>query len=124
MYEVSVEERFSASHQLRFSDGCMEPLHAHDWGVRVTVAGSRLDEAGFLVDFGLLRGRLRERLAGLVDQNLNTVSAFDGRNPSAENLAHYIAAHVEQELPSGVRLLAVEVEEEPGCRARFTPPTA
>ena len=45
MYEASIERQFRAAHALRLADGQMEPMHAHDWHVTVTVAASQLDRA-------------------------------------------------------------------------------
>ncbi len=51
MFEVSVEQSFAAGHALRNYHGKCENVHGHNYKVRVTVAGERLDETGLLVDF-------------------------------------------------------------------------
>ena len=122
MFEVSVTSSFSAAHQLRLPDGSAEPLHRHNWRVTVTRAGSVLDEMGVLVDFEILRARLDRLLATLNDQNLNTLPAFAERNPTAENVALHIAERLAVELPAAAVLKCVEVEEAPGCLARYSPP--
>ena len=121
MFEVSVTSSFSAAHQLRLPDGSAEPLHRHNWRVTVTRAGSVLDEMGVLVDFEILRARLDRLLATLNDQNLNTLPAFAERNPTAENVALHIAERLAVELPAAAVLKCVEVEEAPGCLARYFP---
>jgi 6-pyruvoyltetrahydropterin/6-carboxytetrahydropterin synthase len=121
VFEVSVTSSFSAAHQLRLSDGSAEPLHRHDWRVTVTCAGSALDEAGVLVDFEVLRARLDKLLATLNDQNLNTLPVFAERNATAENVALHIAERLVVELPAAAVLRCVEVEEAPGCVARYYP---
>lgn len=121
MFEISIVETFTARHQLRDAAGALEPLHQHTWRVAVTVAGPRLDEQELLVDFSLLRHRLSAVLARLDDQNLNELAAFSGRNPSAEILARHVAERLVSEPLPTARLICVEVEEQPGCVARYRP---
>lgn len=117
-YEITVSGWFSAAHQLRLPDGSLEPLHGHNWNIRVTYAGAELDEMGVLVDFIAVRRRLNEVLATLHDRCLNELAPFQSNNPSAEHVAQYIAERM-QEGPGASLLRCVEVEEEPGCFARY-----
>ena len=122
MFEVSVTGQFTAAHRLRRSDGTAEELHEHDWRVRATYVGPELDEMGLLVDFGALRAQLSELLTRLDGRNLNDLPPFAERNTSAENVAWYVARELCHGSSGPARLKAVEVEEEPGCRARYFPP--
>jgi 6-pyruvoyltetrahydropterin/6-carboxytetrahydropterin synthase len=133
MYEVTVSGWFAAAHRLRLADGRLEPLHGHNWQVRVTYAGARPDAQGLLMDFTDLKPRLARVLAEMHDRCLNELSAFADRNPTAEHVAAHIAAALqaaERSNPSpasgaaataGTRVVCVEVEEEPGCFARYRP---
>jgi 6-pyruvoyltetrahydropterin/6-carboxytetrahydropterin synthase len=121
MFEVVVETWFAAAHQLRLPDGSLEPLHGHNWQVRVTYAGRGLNGMGVLVDFGPLRQALQEVIAPLHDQHLNELPAFAERNPSAEYVAVHIAERLAAALPDVPGPACVEVEEEPGCFARYYP---
>ena len=121
MFEVTVCGQFTAAHQLRLAGDVVEPLHEHEWHVRVTYGGAALDGHGLLVDFALVRGGLDRLLATFDRQNLNELPAFARRNPSAENVAAFLAEALPGDLPNGARLKAVEVEEEPGCSARYLP---
>jgi len=121
MYEVTVSGWFAAAHQLRLPGGAVEPLHGHNWRVAVTLRGPRLNDIEVLVDFVEMRRRLDGLLAGLHDRNLNELPPFAQRNPSAENVARHIAETFALPLPAGVRLARVEVEEAPGCVARYLP---
>ncbi len=120
-YEVSVQARFNATHALRLPDGSSEPLHGHDWRVRVTLAGERLDAGGLLVDFHGLAARLESLCGELEHRCLNEHPAFAALPPSAEQVARWFAERVGGDLPEGVRVACVEVEESPGCVARFLP---
>ena len=60
MYTVTVESTFTASHQLTMADGGKEPLHGHDWVVRVAVSADELDETGLAVDFNDLKAMIAD----------------------------------------------------------------
>ncbi|MBI5864592.1 MAG: 6-carboxytetrahydropterin synthase, partial [Planctomycetes bacterium] len=51
--------------------------------------------------------------------HLNENPAFQRQNPSAENVAALIAERLGDE--PGATLWCIEVEEAPGCTARFLP---
>src|SRR5687768_13681334 len=119
MFEVTVSGWFAAAHQLRLASGALEPLHGHNWMVRVTFAGQTLDGMGVLLDFTLIKPRLDAVLAEFHDRHLNELPAFHERNPSAENVAVVIAERIAS---GGAGSPAcVEVEETPGCFARYRP---
>ncbi len=48
MFQVSVEETFSAGHALRGYKGKCENPHGHNYRVRVNVEGEQLDSIGLL----------------------------------------------------------------------------
>ena len=121
MFEVTVSGWFAASHQLRLADGALEPLHGHNWRVAVTFAGPSLDEMEVLIDFTQVRARLDELLKTLHDRHLNDLEPFLSKNPSAERVAEFVALRIGSDLAGPVRLRSVEVEEAPGCTARFLP---
>lgn len=121
MFEITVSGWFAAAHQLRFPDGSYEPLHGHNWHVRATFSGPALDELGVLLDFTVVKPRLDAVLRELHDRHLNDLPAFAEINPSAENVARCIAAKIANLAVHPVRLAAVEVEEAPGCVARYLP---
>lgn len=91
MFEVSVEVTFSAGHALRNYRGKCENVHGHNYRVRVSVAGEKLNEAGLLMDFSELKATLRSIAERLDHQFLNEIAPFDELNPSAENLAKHIS---------------------------------
>ncbi|MDP9173412.1 MAG: 6-carboxytetrahydropterin synthase [Planctomycetota bacterium] len=118
-FEISTTRHFSASHQLRLTDGSMEPLHGHNWVVRIVVASESLDDIGVVMDFHEL-----ERLADAIikpmhNRHLDELAAFAVVNPSAENLALHIARALS--LPRGVSLVSTEVWETPENSALYRP---
>jgi 6-pyruvoyltetrahydropterin/6-carboxytetrahydropterin synthase len=107
MFEVSVERTFAAAHALRGYKGACENVHGHNFRVRVTIAGEKLNELGFLVDFVAVESLLREAAERLDHRFLNEVAPFDVVNPSAENLA----AHFHGVVAEGLRAESVKVRE-------------
>jgi len=71
MFQVSVEETFSAGHALRGYKGKCENVHGHNYRVRVTLEGPQLDSIGLLVDFTRLKQIVREIMGRLDHQFVN-----------------------------------------------------
>jgi 6-pyruvoyltetrahydropterin/6-carboxytetrahydropterin synthase len=89
MFQVSVEETFSAGHALRGYKGKCENPHGHNYKIRVVLEGPDLDSIGLLFDFVHLKQIMRGIIEGLDHRYLNDQAPFDKINPSAENLAKY-----------------------------------
>lgn len=130
MFECRVEADFAAAHFLKDYHGKCENLHGHNYKVYAHVRGTKLDEGGMLVDFGVLKASLRKTCSVLDHTNLNDLtengtSTFR-QNPSAERIAMWIFNRMKEELlqtaPEAAELLyAVDVFETPGSRARYIP---
>ena len=90
MYELMVESKFAAAHQLRGYKGKCENLHGHNWRVTVAVTAERLNEQGLAIDFHDLTKSLRDVLDQLEHTFLNDIFPFTQINPSSENLAKWI----------------------------------
>ena len=124
-FEIATVRRFAAAHALRLYDGSMEPVHGHNWRVRVRVAADRLDPIGVVMDFHELE-RLVDQIVGpWHNRHLNEcpplAAASDpaALNPSAENVAYHVGRTLA--LPAGVRLLGVEVWETDENSATYRP---
>ena len=98
MFEITVEADFSSGHYLRNYKGKCENPHGHNYKVRVTLAGTELDEAGLLLDFKLLKQVLRPVIDRIDHQMLNDLEPFTTLNPSAENIAKYFYEQTNQQL--------------------------
>jgi len=90
MYELMIESKFAAAHQLRGYEGKCERLHGHNWRVTIAVTAERLNEQGLAIDFIDLKKLLREVLDQLEHTFLNDIFPFTQINPSSENLAKWI----------------------------------
>ncbi|MGH9558536.1 MAG: 6-carboxytetrahydropterin synthase QueD [Bryobacteraceae bacterium] len=89
MFEVTVEQTFAAGHALRNYKGKCENVHGHNFRVRATIEGERLDDTGLLVDFIDVKNLMRSIIDRLDHVFLNDIAPFDLKNPSAENIAEY-----------------------------------
>lgn len=121
MFTVTVETVFFAGHQITFDDGKVEDLHEHEWCARVAVESSKLDEQGFAVDFIWLKEQLQTIANGLVTPRLEEHQYFKEAkvNASAENIAKYIFEELAPQIKGEVKLACVEVQESPGCWAKY-----
>jgi 6-pyruvoyltetrahydropterin/6-carboxytetrahydropterin synthase len=121
-----VEAGFAAAHQLRNNRGKCENLHGHNYKVQVTVEGEDLNSIGLLADFTELKGALREITEFLDHKFLNEIEPFTEINPSAENVAKYIADKLQSQLDAGasevpVFIAAVKVWETDTSTATYRP---
>ncbi len=114
-FEITTTREFSAAHQLVLYDGTVEPLHGHNWRVKVTVSARQLDSIGVVMDFHELERLVDAIIGPLHNAHLNDVPAFavgsGGLNPSAENVALHVARSLTW--PESVALVSVEVWEMP-----------
>src|SRR5918993_560013 len=75
-FEITTTRRFSAAHQLRLYDGSLEPIHGHNWRVKVTIAAPRLDAIGVVMDFHELERVVDEVVVPMHNRHLNELPAF------------------------------------------------
>jgi 6-pyruvoyltetrahydropterin/6-carboxytetrahydropterin synthase len=124
MYEVTVEDSFAAGHYLRNYKGKCENPHGHNYKVRVTLRGTKLDKAGLLLDFKDLKEVMKRVIDRLDHQMLNDVEPFTEINPSAENLAKYFYDEASSRLMSvtsgRVAIRDVTIWETDTTTARYT----
>jgi len=122
MFEVSVEQSFAAGHALRNYHGKCENVHGHNYKVRITVAGERLDTTGLLVDFVEVKRLMGTVIDYLDHRFINDLPPFDEINPSAENIAKYFYDRVQEGLnDDGVRISEVKVWETDTSSAVYRP---
>jgi 6-pyruvoyltetrahydropterin/6-carboxytetrahydropterin synthase len=112
-FRISKEFSFSSSHQLhglREGHPCGR-VHGHNYVVKVTLSGEKLNGSGFLLDYNDLKPFGHWLDDELDHRHLNDVLNFQ---PSAENMAQYFAFMVENtvNVPEGVNI-SVSVSETP-----------
>ena len=124
MFEVSVDETFSAGHALRGYKGKCENPHGHNYKVRIIVEGSGLDSTGLLYDFTDLKRVIREIVGGVDHKFLNDQAPFDAINPSAENIAKFFYDETSKgmhQMSHAPRIKSVTVWETDETSATYTP---
>jgi len=124
MFACKILTHFAAAHQLKLVGEKCENLHGHNWHVEVTVRGAQLDDAGVLVDFGVLKHHVRGIMKTLDHKFLNELDDFDSgdHQPSSEHIARYIARVLASELEvPGVWVHSVAAWESDNACATYYP---
>ena len=90
MFYVEKTIEISAAHNLMLSyESKCESLHGHNWIVKIYCKSEKLNEDGMVTDFTHIK---KDITTALDHKNLNEVFDF---NPTAENIARWICAHVD-----------------------------
>ena len=122
MFELKILSHFSAAHQLTMVAKKCENLHGHNWKVEVCVKGERLNDAGVLVDFGIIKGYVRTIMKRLDHQFLNELPYFEKDAPSSEVLAVFIANSLQEMINEpGVKVSKVTTWESDDACATYFP---
>jgi 6-pyruvoyltetrahydropterin/6-carboxytetrahydropterin synthase len=123
MFQVSVDETFSAGHALRGYKGKCENPHGHNYKVRIILEGQGLDATGLLYDFTDLKQVIRGIVAGVDHKFLNDQAPFDTINPSAENLAKFFYDEISRQMngAAGARISGVTIWETDTTSATYWP---
>jgi 6-pyruvoyltetrahydropterin/6-carboxytetrahydropterin synthase len=120
LYELKVISSIAAAHRLRGIEGKCEELHGHNWKVEVFVTGEKLGPDGLLIDFKWIKKATEKVLQELDHKFLNELDAFEGLNPSSENLARHIHGSVRKKLsPKNIHVSKVTVWESDTAAATY-----
>ena len=122
MYEATIRRSFSAAHSLREIGGKCEKLHGHNFIVEISVASRSLNREGLVIDFRTVKNWTDQAIAELDHAYLNDVPAFRDKNPSAENIAHYLFNYMEEKAAGKIRVTQVTVWESESARVTYTGP--
>ena len=121
MYELMIETKFAAAHQLRNYNGRCERLHGHNWKVEVHVAAENLNDIGLAIDFKVLKDTTNEYLAVLEHSFVNDVFPFTEINPSSENIAKWLYDGLSKKLNDGnLKMSSVRIWESDTASARYS----
>ena len=122
-FTVRCHATFEAAHHLRDYAGGPEPPHGHSWKVEVALSADALGAYDLSVDFVPAERLVKELAARLHDRDLNTVPPFDEKNPTAENVALWVAGEIGRSglLKEGTRLAEVTVWEGPRNSVTWRP---
>lgn len=122
-FTVRCHAGFEAAHHLRDYVGGPEPVHGHSWKIEVALETDALGTYDLSVDFVPTERLVHSLAARLHDRDLNTVPPFDVRNPTAENVALWVADEIRASglLAAGARLAEVTVWEGPRNSVTYKP---
>lgn len=120
-YLIEKEFHFSASHRLGGlpDDHQCARLHGHNYILKVGLGSTKLDQVGFVLDYGEL-GFVKDIVDGLDHRHLNDIFSF---NPTSENIcrayAQYIKSYLQgQEKYSHIDFVQVSLSETPKTWAK------
>lgn len=114
MYKVSKRMEIAGSHQLKLDyDSPCQNLHGHNWVITVYCKAEQLDQNGMVVDFA----KVKKAIHGRLDHgNLNDIVDF---NPTAENIAKWVADEITPMCAKGGYCYKVDVQESEGNIATY-----
>ena len=106
-----------------FGDCAVAPGHEHEYQCRVTVTGPVSPETGMIMDLRdfdrLIEAEVLRRFDGRhINQHVPEF-AFGKTIPTGEALAIFVWGRLAAQLPAGVRLDAVRIQEEPNLYAEY-----
>ncbi len=122
MVSVCRKAHFNAAHRLFNKEWsgeknkavfgkCSNPLyHGHNYELEVQVTGPVDPVTGFVIDLGLLKQLIKEKVEDVLDhKNLNLeVPEFKDLNPTAENIAivifNYLRPYLDEDLKLAITL--------------------
>lgn len=142
MITMTRKLEFDAGHRVLGHQGKCHHLHGHRYVVEVTCSAPDLDKLGMVIDFGVIKGQLGSWIEYWFDHAMILIEGDpvlpmynDGGvccgmklfvmpyNPTAENLAKYLAETVWPALPipesDDLVLERVLVRETPNCWAEW-----
>jgi 6-pyruvoyltetrahydropterin/6-carboxytetrahydropterin synthase len=96
-FELNKDMHISAAHYIPHPEsGKCQNVHGHNYFINLTIAGDRLNDAGFLVDFKLLKDIIHKRYDHAF---LNELPEFSGTSyPSTEVFAEQIWKSIQEHL--------------------------
>lgn len=114
MYYVSKRMEIAGAHHLDLSyESKCSSLHGHNWIVTVHCKCTHLNPDGMIVDFTHIKSKIHDKLD---HKNINEIVDF---NPTAENMAKWIADQVSDLCYGDGICYKVEVQESEGNVATY-----
>ena len=125
---------FDAAHRVKEHESKCKYLHGHRYVLEVTASAPKLDPLGRIIDFGLLKTKIKswidenfDHTAILFDQDkelgekiasvTNQKIYYLPYNPTAENIAFYLKTNILPQLfsDSEITISKVKLYETPNC---------
>ena len=121
MYKLMIETGFASAHQLRGYKGKCENLHGHNWRVQVYVTSKVLNNIDLVIDFHEIKSMANDIVSKLDHSLLNNIFPFTQKNPSSENIAHWIFESLKEKMSQyhDIKVSAVTVWESATASATY-----
>jgi len=120
MFELKVINHFSAAHQLKLVAAKCENLHGHNWKIEACITGKTLNDAGVVIDFGMIKKHVSEIMAALDHKFLNELEWFKDLNPSSEVIAMRIAKELQARIENpSIRVSSITAWESDDACAKY-----
>ncbi len=120
IFEIYVKSEFSAAHRICGYLGNCARVHGHNWTVETFAQCRELNDIGIAIDFRDIKQAVKEILEGMDHYDLNDLPAFEGVNPTSENVARFLFLELSKKLNSDrVKISKVKVSEAPGAAATY-----
>lgn len=114
MYYISKRLEISGAHKLNLNyESKCSNIHGHNWIVTIYCKSDRLDENGMIVDFTTIKEKIHSKLD---HKYINDI--LPDMNPTAENIAKWIASQVTDCCKYG-RCYRVDIQESEGNIATY-----
>ncbi|MFH1379567.1 MAG: 6-carboxytetrahydropterin synthase QueD [bacterium] len=121
MYRIGIESKFSGAHRLRRYRGSCERLHGHNWNVRVELESDRVGKDGLVMDFRILKKKVKAVLKQMDHNYLNSLAIFKKQEPTAENIACKIFKDIKKKIAKDTaHVKSVRVHESNDSWAEYT----
>ena len=100
MYSITKRIEIAGAHRLNLPyDSPCKRLHGHNWIIEVEISCETLTASGMVMDFTSLKEAMERVIKESLDhRDLNVVPELNGLNPTAENLAKWIAEELQSYL--------------------------
>jgi len=122
MYTLAVRREFIARHFLIGGDWGAENFpNSHHYVLELQLAGTELDQYGYLVDIVDVEKNLNEIVGYYNEQMLNDKPEFAGLNPSIEHFARILATSLNERIKApNITSLKVVLWEHENAWAAFS----
>jgi len=111
MFEIIVNDKFSAAHKIYDYPGHCANLHGHNWRIELRLKSDRLNKIQMAIDFTDAKKILHQIVEKFDHSDLNNNEILAGENPTAEVIAITIYNLIKKEIPSDVNIKSVTVWE-------------
>jgi 6-pyruvoyltetrahydropterin/6-carboxytetrahydropterin synthase len=110
---------FDAAHELKYHKGKCKNLHGHTYTLDVEIEGNINPTTGMVMDLEELTNLVNLVLKEYDHTNITNLSLDMRLEPTCENLIRHISMGIRKQLPQGITLKELKLQEGKGGWARW-----